>query len=182
MVQIIPVNQVMACEPTLKSIYHDSFPPDERREWHELLELIYHSDFNFYCITNNTDPVGLITLWEWAEFTFIEHFAIDKTFRAQGIGSEVINQLKKEKSTKIILETEEPTTDLATRRIAFYTSLGFQTCEEEYYQPPYSKDKKAVKMLLMNYPDKIAKTEFTTIRSKLYKEVYQINNSEYPFG
>lgn len=168
------MTQIQASEPTLKNLYLDSFPPDERRDWKELMELTNCPNFTFYCIINENVPVGLVTLWEWSEFTFIEHFAIDKTFRGRGIGTEVIDQLKKKTSAKIILETEIPATQSAIRRVAFYTRLGFQACGEEYYQPPYSIDKKAVKMLLMSYPGNIIKKEFMAIRSILYKEVYQI--------
>lgn len=175
MIKLIPVSLFMACEPSLKSLYHDSFPIDERRDWNELMALTNHPNFNLYCILNSNIPVGLITLWKWSEFTFIEHFAIENTSRGKGIGSKVLYQLKKETSAKIILETEEPTDDWTQRRIAFYTRLGFKACEEVYYQPPYSMDKKPVKMVLMSYPDKVEKKEFKTIRAKLYKEVYQIN-------
>jgi ribosomal protein S18 acetylase RimI-like enzyme len=175
MIQLIPLLQAKAYEHSLKSIYHDSFPRDERRDWDELMNLTHYSHFNLYSIHKNNNPVGLITLWKWVELTFIEHFAIHNSLQGKGIGSEVLNQLKQKATTKIILETEEPTTADAQRRIAFYNRLGFQICNEEYYQPPYSTDKKAVKMLLMSYPDKLTRKEFTTIRSKLYKEVYQIN-------
>lgn len=175
MIQLIPVIQAKTYEQILERHYHDSFPPDERRDWNELLELTRHPHFNLYCIIHSNVPVGLITLWEWPEFTFIEHFAIDNVFQGKGIGSKVMNHLKQEASAKIILETEEPSTYDAKRRIAFYNRFGFNVCGEEYYQPPYSLDKKAVKMLLMSYPDTIAKNEFIIIRSKLYKEVYQVN-------
>lgn len=175
MIQLIPVIQTGAYEQTLKSLYHDSFPPDERRDWNELLQLTHHPHFNLCCIIDSEVPVGLITLWQWPEFTFIEHFAIDHAFQGRGIGSKVLNHLKEDACSKIILETEEPDSYDAKRRIAFYNRLGFHACSEEYFQPPYSLDKKAVKMLLMSYPNTITKKEFLTIRSKLYKEVYQIN-------
>ncbi|HLN71688.1 MAG TPA: GNAT family N-acetyltransferase [Prolixibacteraceae bacterium] len=180
MIQLIPLIQAKTHEQTLKSLYHDSFPPDERRDWNELTGLTVHSPFNIHCIHNSNGTIGLLTLWKWLEFTFIEHFAINKTFQGKGIGSEVINQLKHEASTKIILETEEPTTDLAIRRINFYARLGFHRCNEEYYQPPYSKDKKAVKMVLMSYPGQITPSEFIAIRAKLYREVYRRNITEFP--
>lgn len=175
MIQLIPLIQAKAQEQRLKSLYHDSFPPDERRDWNEFRKLTLHSHFNIYCIHDSKDTIGILTLWKWPEFTFIEHFAIDKPFQGNGIGSEVVNQLKQDTVTKIILETEEPTNDLAIRRIALYNRLGFKVCGEEYYQPPYSIEKNEVKMLLMSYPDTITKEEFIIIRSKLYKEVYQIN-------
>lgn len=175
MIQLIPVNQTKEPEQTLKNIYLEAFPPDERRNWKELLELTQQYYFNLYCINIGNIPAGMITLWKWPEITFIEHFAIGKTFQGKGTGSEVLNHLMQETSGKIILETEEPNTEAAKRRVSFYTRLGFHLCHEEYYQPAYSKNKKAVKMQLMSFPDTITQTEFITIKTKLYKEVYNRN-------
>lgn len=180
MIQINRLTQPLEFEEALKNIYHYSFPSDERREWDNLMKLTHHQNFNLHSILHNNVPIGLITLWKLPEFIFIEHFAIDKTFRGKGIGSEVLNELKKEVSAKIILETEEPDTKPAMRRINFYKRLGFHLCQEDYYQPAYSKDKEAVKMLLMSYPEMITQSAFITIKARLYEQVYQLNNSEFP--
>jgi ribosomal protein S18 acetylase RimI-like enzyme len=173
MIQLIRVSLPIAFEETLKNIYLDSFPSDERREWSELIELTQQPYFILYRISHRNETVGLITVWEWQELAFIEHFALNKLFQGQGIGSKVLNQLQKKLTSSVILETELPNNELAIRRINFYTRLGFHICDEEYFQPAYDKDKKAVKMSLMSYPDKIKPSAFIAIKDKLYKEVYQ---------
>jgi ribosomal protein S18 acetylase RimI-like enzyme len=180
MIQIIRVSSPIAFEETLKNIYLDSFPSDERREWDELIELTQKPYFTLYRISYRNETVGLITVWEWQELAFIEHFAINKSFQGQGIGSKVLNQLQKKLTSSVILETELPNNELAIRRINFYTRLGFHICEEEYLQPAYDKNKKTVKMSLMSYPDKINHPDFIAIRNKLYKEVYRRNITEFP--
>lgn len=180
MIQIIPVSIPIAYEETLKYIYLDSFPSDERREWGELLELTQQPYFTLYRINHRNETIGLITVWEWLEFIFIEHFAINKSFQGQGIGSMVLNLLQQKLTSSVILETELPHNELAIRRINFYTRLGFHICQEEYYQPAYDKDKNAVKMILMSYPDKMNLSDFIAIRSKIYKEVYHRNITKFP--
>lgn len=180
MIQIIQVSSPKAFEETLKNIYLESFPPEERRDWNELLQLTHLSHFNFYSINHAAKPVGLITVWKWQKLAFIEHFAIDKSLQGLGIGSKVLKMIQQDLASTIILETELPNDEMAIRRINFYTRLGFHICQEEYYQPPYAGEKKAVKMFLMSSPDRITKEEFESVRFMLYKEVYKINSTEFP--
>lgn len=180
MIQIIRVSPPIAFEEILKNIYLTTFPSDERRDWDELMELTKLPHFNLYCINYKNEPAGLITVWKWQELAFIEHFAVSRSLQGKGIGSKVINLVVQDLTSAIILETEEANTESAIRRINFYTRLGFYICQEEYYQPPYAKDKEAVKMLLMSYPDRITHSEFIDIRAKLYKEVYKRNIIEFP--
>jgi len=83
--------------------------------------------------------------------------------------------LTAEISVPVILEVEEPFTDVAKKRIAFYERLNFRISEQEYYQPPYSVGKNRVKMLLMSYPEKLDPNKFTTIKNKIYQTVYSHN-------
>lgn len=179
MIQLIPINLSSDYEQALKGIYLDAFPADERRDWQELMILTRQVQFHLYGIISYHEPVGLITVWKWPELSFIEHFAIAASMQGKGIGSEVLKKLMKEIHPPIILETEQPTTEAAIRRVAFYARLGFHVCTEAYYQPPYANDKKMVKMHLMSYPHKITTSEFTTIRAKLYKEVYHRNTIDF---
>lgn len=180
MIQIIQVSIPATYEETLKNIYLESFPPEERRDWNELLELTHLSHFNLYSIHHDNKPVGLITIWEWQELAFIEHFAVDKSLQGLGIGSKILNMIKQDLASTIILETELPNNESAIRRLNFYTRWGFHICQEEYYQPAYEKNNNAVKMLMMSYPESLNHSAFITIRTKLYKEVYQRNITEFP--
>jgi len=172
MIRVIPVSKWGKSNNDLQQIYNDSFPIDERREWKEIKKLIDHPNFILNQVFDEQKSIGLITLWHLLDFTFIEHFAIKESFQGNGIGTQVITHLINGKSTKIILEVDEPTTELTKRRITFYERLGFSVCENIYYQPPYSSGQNEVKMLLMSYPDKINSSEFNEIKTQLYKEVY----------
>ena len=172
MIRVIPVSKWGKSNDDLQQIYNDSFPIDERREWKEIKKLIDHPNFILNQVFDEQKSIGLITLWHLPGFTFIEHFAIKNSFQGHGIGSQVLMQIIEAKSTKMILEVDEPTTELTKRRITFYERLGFSVCENIYYQPPYSLGQNEVKMLLMCYPEKITPLEFDAIKTQLYREVY----------
>lgn len=177
MINLIQVSNLQELCDDLKQIYIDSFPSDERREWHELKELTHDPHFSLNQVFDNQKLIGLISIWDLQEFIFIEHFAIEKSVRSKGIGSHVLKQIIEAKSVKVVVEVEPPTNKLTKRRITFYERLGFSACESSYWQPPYSPDKNKVKMLLMSFPDKILPLEFIEIKKQLYWEVYQFNDS-----
>lgn len=176
MIKLIPVTNSLDLTEDLKQIYFDSFPPDERRDWQKMKELLQHSGFILNKVLENQELVGLITVWNIPNFVFIEHLAILESKRGKGIGSQALKQVIEENLKPIIVEVEEPVTDDARRRIAFYESADFSVCDGIYYQPPYSPDQKKVKMLLMSFPEKILPPEFEAIKMQIYREVYQQND------
>jgi len=174
MIKLIQVSNLQVLSDDLKHIYIDSFPFDERREWQEFKDLLHHPNFILNQVFDDQKLIGIISTWKLADFVFIEHFAIEESQRGKGVGTKVVKQIINEAPIKVVLEVDVPTNEAAHRRITFYERLGFSTCESIYWQPPYSPDKKKVKMLLMSFPDKILHSEFIEIKKQLYRVVYQI--------
>ncbi|MBC8004782.1 MAG: GNAT family N-acetyltransferase [Verrucomicrobia bacterium] len=176
MIQLVPVTSSLDLGDDLKQIYFESFPADERREWEDIHQLLYHPPYNLYRINVNNELTGLISIWRWPELIFIEHFALSIPNRELGTGTQVLKQIISENPPTIILEVELPDTEQAIRRIAFYERLGFSLCIKDYYQPPYFPGKNKVKMLLMSFPHSLSPDEFQFYRTKIYKEVYPLYN------
>lgn len=171
--KLMPVLNSSDLSKDLKQIYNSSFPPDERRVWQKMKELLQHSNFILSQVFDNQELIGLISIWNLQKFVFIEHFAICESKRSKGMGSQALELVIAENVKTIIVEVEEPITDDARRRIAFYERLGFSVFDGIYYQPPYSPNKNKVKMLLMSFPERILPLEFDEIKTRIYREVYQ---------
>lgn len=176
MLELIAVSDPKDLEIDLKQIYLDSFPDNERREWNEMQHLLLNHLFTVCKITHNNLLIGFITFWKWTDLLFIEHFALNETARGKGIGTIILKQLLEQHPSTVIAEVEEPLTEQANRRIAFYQRLGFDLCQQEYYQPPYISGFDKVKMYIMSYPAKLTNREFTVFRNRIYKEVYKWDN------
>jgi ribosomal protein S18 acetylase RimI-like enzyme len=172
MIKLIPVSNSLELNDDLEQIYTDSFPADERREWQQIKELLHHPNFSLNQVFGDGNLIGLISFWNLPGFIFIEHFAILESARGKGFGTQVVKQVIEEKSTKVVVEVEEPITESARRRIDFYRRFGFSICEGIYYQPPYSSDKNKVKMLLMSFPNRLTPSDFETIKILIYRNVY----------
>lgn len=172
MLQLIPVKHSADLNSDFRLIYEEGFPPDERREWNQLKDLLASSDFCLNRIYHQQKLIGLLSVWNLNSFSFIEHFTIRKTERGKGFGTEAIQQILARVKSPVILEVEGPLTDSARKRIAFYEHLKFSVSTGVYYQPPYSVGKKEVKMVLMSFPEQIQPNDFNKIKSEIHQSVY----------
>lgn len=150
-------------------IMEQSFPVDERRPYDEQKKLIDNTAYSIY-VTPFFD--AFIATWEFDDFIFIEHFAVDSARRNAGVGSKMLTEFFEMQEKTVCLEVELPDTELAKRRIGFYERNGFFLNEYEYFQPPISKGKKIVPLMIMTSKGKADEDTFKKIRNILYKEVY----------
>ncbi len=163
-----------------KSLYLESFPPEERRDW-SLMP--FDSDYFSFLIVVETDKeaedtaakltdpdkyefLGFVSIWNFGNYRYVEHFATAKDARGKGLGSSILNML----DGNIVLEVELPgSNDMADRRIGFYERNGFRPVDAEYVQPPYSPELPSLPLLLLcrgELPD------IQEVISTLHRKVY----------
>ena len=122
--------------------------------------------------------------------TYIEHFAIDPSYRNGQLGSSVLNYFLttycpniKSKSREeypelklVVLEVERPinpsSDELSARRIRFYERLGFSLLNFDYHQPPYHSGNEFIPMHLMSFGTPPNNATFSIIKSHIFKYVY----------
>ena len=155
-------------------IMEKSFPTDERRPKEEQKALFENPLYKVYCAG---EMKAFMAVWEFDSFVFLEHFAVSPVCRNEGLGSKMLEELKRIYNKKICLEVEPPETDTAKRRVNFYKRNGFYLNEYPYIQPPISKGKQPVPLMIMTSGGTIDKQEFEEIKNTLYKEVYKTNGS-----
>lgn len=110
---------------------------------------------------------------------FLEHLATDPDLRGQGIGAKLLAYLTSDESRTVCLEAEPPESEITRRRIAFYNRNGFYLNEHPYIQPPISKGRNPVPLMIMTHGRKIDKGEFVKVRNLLYREVYKADKTEF---
>jgi len=134
---------------TLLPLYAEAFPPEERRNTSDLLRMFNQRDMFLSAIVADEQVVGLVVLWKFEGFNYLEHLAVLPSRRKQGIGEAVLKELQKE-GAPILLEVEIPHDDDSTKRVIFYHRLGFRALPVYYHQPPYRKGEKVVPMMLFS--------------------------------
>lgn len=155
----------------LEKLYEQSFPVEERRPWPLIAKPSKKDSPKLFAILADGHIAGMLTLWTFEHFAYIEHLAINPDLRGKGVGSVAIRELIEKIGMKpIVVEIEPPTESKpdTVRRHDFYSRLGFQTIATDYIQPPYAAGLPSVPMHLL--ASAILPVGSTT--ATLYNEVY----------
>lgn len=159
-----------------------SFPSYEHRGYCEQKKLLEDSKYNIYAVydqsphdsrnNRNTDIKAIIAFFDFKEFIFIEHFAVNPAYRNSGLGSKVLNEFKSLSKRQICLEVELPETINAKRRIAFYERNDFYLNYYNHFQPPLSKGFDPVPLYIMTSDHALKENEFRYVQKILFNYVY----------
>jgi GNAT superfamily N-acetyltransferase len=155
----------------LRRIYMTSFPPEERRPWCDIIAPKRTDCPQLHAIHSNGQSVGLITLWRFEKFTYVEHFALAEEVRGHGIGGQVLDRLIKGEVHPIVVEVERGDSADAQRRIRFYEGHGFQLSAYDYIQPAYAPELPSVPLWLMCTQP----LDATMVAQTLHREVYGVS-------
>ena len=154
-----------------------SFPEIERRTFEGQKSLFDNDKYKVLGYKNEDNEVeAFIAYWEFDDFVFVEHFAVDEKLRGKGVGSEIIKQLLMKFNKYIILEVEHPEDKNSIRRIEFYKRMNMNLNEHEYVQPPLQEGKELLPLKIMSYPNAIDEKEFCKIRKEIYDNVYKFKD------
>lgn len=166
----------------MEELLISAFPPEEYRKLEDLREYTDHKGFFSNNIIFEEDtPIGFITYWEFKDFYYVEHFAINPALRNGGHGKKTLECLCNHLvDGPIVLEVEEPVEEIAKRRIAFYQRQGFVLWKQKYQQPPYKLGDPFLPMHLMVYGALDCNKDFVKVRNTIYKEVYEIKEDFLP--
>lgn len=159
------------------TLYLASFPAEERRPLHQLSRLVAEpsAPVTLYRAEIAGSFAAFLTLWRLPSgMHYVEHFAVVPSLRGRGAGSAVVSRLPDlSGGAPVVIEVERPCDEESRRRIAFYKRGGFVLHEGfDYVQPPYSRSRAAVGMLLMTLgPLGCPRAE--DIARELHETVYQ---------
>lgn len=154
----------------------ESFPSIERRSYEGQKKLLNEESYNIIAVKNQNDNIiAFIANWEFDDFHFIEHFAVDSKIRGNGVGTSMLKAYLNECNKPIFLEVELPTNDISIRRIEFYKRLGFHLNNFEYLQPPLQNKHNFLPLKVMSYPRSVDEQEFVNLKNAVYGRIYKIN-------
>jgi|DewCreStandDraft_4_1066084.scaffolds.fasta_scaffold55214_2 GNAT superfamily N-acetyltransferase len=156
----------------IKEIYEKSFPSDERRHFENLTHQLKNKLFYPNFILSDGNISGLFFYWDFKEFRYLEHFAVDEKLRGNGIGRKVMIDFIDKSQYSVLLEAEKPESELSIKRLRFYTGLGFDVVDYKYVQPPYEKGKNPVEMYLLSTPKINDTLRLSDFVGKIYQNVY----------
>lgn len=159
------------------ALMEQSFPLDEYRNEAEQTALFDKKEYHVYGLTENDNDknvLAFIAMWQFEKFAYLENFAVCQHARNGGIGGKMLDELCKSLACPVCLEVEPPESEITRRRIAFYERHGFFLNDYHYIQPALSKGKNSMPLKIMTLGGKVTETEFETIKSVLYRNVYNV--------
>lgn len=118
--------------------------------------------------------VAFLKVWEFEEFRFVEHFAVDSACRGRGLGGKMLDHYMAQSSLPVVLEVEPPDGETEIRRIGFYERLGFYLNQYDYNQPPLREGGETIPLKIMSYREPLNEQAFQEIKNTLYNKAYSI--------
>lgn len=158
------------------NMLEENFISDEYRVYEEQKLLFYNQYYKPYFIIIDNEIAGFIAMWDFEYILYLEHLVIDQKVRNKGIGTKILKYLKSNYSKNIVFEVELPVDELKQRRINFYKRNGFVLNNFDYIQPPMSKGKAFVPLLIMSKKEINNQCEFDKIKKIIYENVYKYKN------
>ncbi|MEG0457490.1 MAG: GNAT family N-acetyltransferase [Oscillospiraceae bacterium] len=156
------------------NLFENSFPENERRSRKNQEKLINNNYYNILtAIDEKNELLGFMFFWNFNDFIYVEHFAINTEKRNMGLGGKFLDYLK-QNYNNIILEVEHPLEEMSIRRIGFYERCGFFINEYDYIQPAMQKGLKPLPLKIMSYPAKINNEFYKKVEKLLHNVVYNI--------
>ena len=139
-----------------------SFPATERRGAAGQRALFSDSAYRVDILRAPDGGVqALIASWDFDDFVFLEHFAVDPVCRSGGIGGQMLD------------EAELPETELAARRIGFYERHGFTVnADYAYFQPALAPGGDPLPMHLLTTGGACTACELRAIETLVHARVY----------
>lgn len=158
-------------------IFEEAFTSEFRRSREGQAALLKNPKYHLHIYGQQEDsPAGFMGCWHFDDFIFVEHFAVDKNLRGKGMGAKMMKDLLSE-GKLVILEVEEPDTEINRRRIGFYERAGLMFHDFPYFQPSFIRGEKPVPLKIMA-SRLLSAEEFCKYREKLFEEVYGMNKEE----
>jgi len=149
-----------------QTLFETAFPEDERPPFSMMLSWDHDT---FYGVYLEDEYVALVDLILFKDMVYVFFLAIEERCRGQGIGSQILGDLKKEyPDRRIYLLAEElgsqyPDNPTRERRLRFYARNGFLPTGDTVLEF-------GVRYLLLCHGGRVTKSEFVETMASLIGE------------
>ena len=126
-----------AIYPNLRTLYDHSFPVYEKRTDAHQLVALEDNRYHLLCFLDDNQLIGFFGYWEFTDYLYIEHYAINTDIRGKGYGTQLLKQLLSETNKTVILEIDPIIDEISQKRLRFYQHLGFVENSDSHKHPAY---------------------------------------------
>lgn len=153
-------------------IYLSSFPLCEQRTPEHQQTALRSERYHLDCYLEGEQVVGLLGYWDFPDYLYIEHFAVNPACRNGGHGGRILDDLIRRTPKTVIIEIDPLTDEISRRRHNFYTRHGFVMTDHKHplhrYQP---HDHEEMDLLIMSHPEGIDKATYERFNNDMHNVV-----------
>ncbi len=154
-------------------IMKEAFPSSERLPYAKQKNRLKEDDYYLCGHWMDDTLAAIVGYWDFDQFLYIEHFAVNAQIRNGGLGGRVLDQFKdRTQGRTVVLEVEEPSTPITKRRIQFYERKGFTLSDYGYLQPSMSQGHPDVPLRIMSWPQVPEPQTYAAMKDLIFKMVY----------
>jgi ribosomal protein S18 acetylase RimI-like enzyme len=160
-------------------LYESSFPTPEIRKEEDHIRALDDKRFHPMSAWEGSELIGIIFYWEWDNYRYLEHLAVNPEKRGEGYGSQLLRYLRDSDHT-IILEIDPLNNEQSVRRLQFYERAGYTLTPYRFVHLPYRLSENEIELLILSYPKMITKEQHQDFLKFVNEEVIKYCEG-YPF-
>lgn len=122
---------------SFKTLYESAFPVYEKRTESHQRDGLKDDRFHLDCYLDDNQLIGFFGYWQFAQYCYIEHYAINGHIRGKGYGTQLLQQFLDKTDNPVILEIDPLTDEISRKRLRFYQQLGFVENPYHHAHPAY---------------------------------------------
>lgn len=144
----------------ISALYARSFPIFEQRTSDQQAYAFAHSQYRLIAYSDQGELIGFISYWEFEDYLYIEHFAINTDIRGRGYGSQLLSTFVQSADRRILLEIDPIVDEVSRARQRFYQRCGFHTNPYPHRHPPYRCSYPAHSLIVLTTEQVITEAEY----------------------
>ncbi|RHJ95428.1 GNAT family N-acetyltransferase [Bacteroides sp. AM07-16] len=152
---------------SFKELYSVSFPVFEQRTEEQQEKAFTCANYYLIGYEENETFIGFISYWEFDEYIYIEHLAINQEVRGKGYGSVILRNFITSTHKIVLLEIDPVINDISEARLRFYKRCGFHENPYPHTHPPYRNGYKAHSLIILTTKRKITEKEYQIFNKEL---------------
>jgi len=132
-----------------------SFPVYEQRNEQQQISAFNDRHYNLYFLegkdeSGNDVMLSFIAFWDFKDYVYIEHFAVNDKYRGANIGTDTLIKFKETVKKNVVLEIDPVIDDVSSKRLEFYKRIGFGLCSYKHTHPAYDERYKPHELLVLS--------------------------------
>lgn len=152
-------------------IYAVSFPVYEQRNHEQQLDAFRDERYNLFCQIGQEMVNSFISFWDFGEYVYIEHLAVNEKLRGKNIGTEMLTQFIEEINKTVILEIDPIIDEVSAKRLQFYQKIGFNMNEYKHVHPAYNPQYPPHQLLVLSTGNTLTPQRYNIFKNDLEKIV-----------